>query len=106
MDNSFAQKGSGGNLVTGCTHQAKSGTKVALACLGCDQTCHYHDVVMVSGRPSPLTDLGPRPEVCRILRVSSALDGQSGLDDVGQECPAGAKSDTAVTSPPVAAGGA
>ncbi|KAL5479300.1 hypothetical protein EMCRGX_G022803 [Ephydatia muelleri] len=44
---SFAQKGSGGNLVTGCTHQAKSGTKVALACLGCDQTCHYHDVVMV-----------------------------------------------------------
>eukprot|EP00731_Ephydatia_muelleri_P035780 Em0160g1a len=39
--------GSGGNLVTGCTHQAKSGTKVALACLGCDQTCHYHDVVMV-----------------------------------------------------------
>ncbi|KAL5517275.1 hypothetical protein EMCRGX_G002789 [Ephydatia muelleri] len=43
---SFAQKGSGGNLVTGCTHQAKSGTKVALACLGCDQTCHYHDAVM------------------------------------------------------------
>eukprot|EP00731_Ephydatia_muelleri_P006750 Em0003g998a len=40
-------QGSGGNLVTGCTHQAKSGTKVALACLGCDQTCHYHDVVMV-----------------------------------------------------------
>ena len=39
-DNSFAQKGSGGNLVTGCTHQAKSGTKVALACLGCDQMCH------------------------------------------------------------------
>ena len=39
--------------------------------------------------------------------MSSALDGQSGLDDdVGQECPAGAKSDTAVTSPPVAAGGA
>ena len=57
MDNSFAQKGSGGNLVTGCTHQAKSGTKVALACLGCD---HYHDMVMMSGRPSPLTDLGPR----------------------------------------------
>ncbi|KAL5508792.1 hypothetical protein EMCRGX_G004031 [Ephydatia muelleri] len=45
-DRSFAQKGSGGNLVTGCTHQAKSGTKVALACLGCDQTCHYHDAVM------------------------------------------------------------
>ena len=38
--------------------------------------------------------------------MSSALDGQSGLDDVGQECPAGAKSDTTVTSPPVAAGGA
>eukprot|EP00731_Ephydatia_muelleri_P017403 Em0010g501a len=48
----------------------------------------------------------PRPEVCRILQVSSALDGQSGLDDVGQECPAGAESDTTVTSPPVAAGGA
>ena len=44
--------------------------------------------------------------MCQILQVSSALDGQSGLDDVGQECPAGAKSDTAVTSPPVAAGGA
>ena len=28
------------------SHQAKSGTKVALACLGCDQTCHYHDMVM------------------------------------------------------------
>ena len=40
----------------GCTHQAKSGTKVALACLGCDQTCYYHDVVMVGGRPSPLTN--------------------------------------------------
>ena len=38
--------------------------------------------------------------------MSSALDGQSGLDDVGQECPAGAESDTTVTSPPVAAGGA
>eukprot|EP00731_Ephydatia_muelleri_P032885 Em0024g429a len=117
---SFAQKGSGGNLVTGCTHQAKSGTKVALACLGCDQTCHYHDVVMVSGRPSPLTDLGPSSSS---LYVGTALsvegkgikpaptatgdgDGQNGLDDVGQECPAGAKSDTAVTSPPVAAGGA
>ncbi|KAL5481876.1 hypothetical protein EMCRGX_G022136 [Ephydatia muelleri] len=58
--------GSGGNLVTGCTHQAKSGTKVALACLGCDQTCHYHDVVMLSGRPSPLTDLGPRVEARRV----------------------------------------
>ena len=38
--------------------------------------------------------------------MSSALDGKNGLDDVGQECPVGAKSDTAVTSPPVAAGGA
>ena len=35
--------------MTECTHQARSGTKVALACLGCDQTCHYHDMVMVSG---------------------------------------------------------
>ena len=26
--------------MTGCTHRAKSGTKVALACLGCDQMCH------------------------------------------------------------------
>ena len=28
--------------------------------------------------------------------MSSALDGQSGLDDVCQGCPAGAKSDTTV----------
>ena len=46
-------------LGTGCTYQAKSGTKVTKDTLGCDQTCHYHDVVMVSGRPSLLTDLGP-----------------------------------------------
>ena len=32
--------------MTGCAHQAMSGTKVALACLGCDQMCHYHDVVI------------------------------------------------------------
>ena len=38
--------------------------------------------------------------------MSSVLDVQSGLDDVGQECPAGTKSDATVTSPPVAAGGA
>ena len=37
--------------------------------------------------------------------MSSALDGQSGLDDVGQECPAGTKNDATVTLPPVAAGG-
>ncbi|KAL5469098.1 hypothetical protein EMCRGX_G030294 [Ephydatia muelleri] len=59
-----------------------------------------HEGLLKGERPSP------RPEVCRILQVSSALDGQSGLDDVGQECPAGAESDTTVTSPPVAAGGA
>ena len=35
----------------------------------------------------------------------SALDDQSGLDDVGQECPAGTKSDATVTPPPVAGGG-
>ena len=31
----FAPKGSGGNLVTGCENKARSGTKVALAALGC-----------------------------------------------------------------------
>ena len=27
-------------------HQARSGAKVLLAALGCDQICHYHEVVM------------------------------------------------------------
>ena len=31
----FAPKGSGGNLVTECENKARSGTKVALAALGC-----------------------------------------------------------------------
>ena len=41
---------SGGNLVTGCAHQAISGTKVVLTALGCDQTFHYHDTIMVGPR--------------------------------------------------------
>ncbi|KAL5475232.1 hypothetical protein EMCRGX_G027307 [Ephydatia muelleri] len=42
----YMKIGSGSNLVTGCAHQAMSGTKIALAALGCDQTLHYHDVIM------------------------------------------------------------
>ena len=31
-------------MVTGCARQARSGTKVALAALGCDQMCHCHNM--------------------------------------------------------------
>ena len=41
-DKSLPQKGSGGNLVTRCAHQAKSGTKVALAALALGATRSGH----------------------------------------------------------------
>eukprot|EP00731_Ephydatia_muelleri_P025731 Em0017g814a len=78
-------QGSGGNLVTGCTHQAKSGTKVALACLGCDQTCHYHDVVMVSGRALPADRPGTK-----VALACLGCDQMCHYHDVGHDgmlCP-------------------
>ena len=44
-------------LVTGCAHQALSGTKVALAAVKCDQTFHARSW---SGWPSPMNRPGTK----------------------------------------------
>ena len=61
--------------MTGCAHQPLSGTKVALA-----KTRHatHHDAVMVSGKPSPLTDLGPRVTLSHVLGATRCATPQCG----------------------------
>ena len=50
--------------MTKCAHQPLSGTKVALAAA---RHATPHEAVMVSGRASLLTDLGPRVMLSHVL---------------------------------------